>query len=182
MDLKAMGPELVAILERYNHVAAFGFMVKDRSRGRVLLGPGGRPRVLYHLGRDEVRRVRRAMNVLVDVFRAAGARAIFPPVHGHGALHSATEIAAFHDAALGARDFELTAFHPLGTARVAARASDGVLDTDHAVFGTRRLHVVDGSAVPGSLGVNPQITIMAMATRAAFCIDRLLKSDLGVAA
>ena len=182
MDLKAMGPELVAILERYNHVAAFGFMIKDGSRGRVLPGPGGGPRVLYHLGRDEVRRVRRAMNVLVDVFRAAGARAIFPPVHGHGALRSAADIAAFRDAALGPRDFELTAFHPLGTARLARRAADGVLDPAHEVYGTRRLHVIDGSAVPGSLGVNPQITIMAMATRAAACIDELLGSDLGVAA
>jgi choline dehydrogenase-like flavoprotein len=29
------------------------------------------------------------------------------------------------------------------------------------------LYIVDGSAVPTPLGVNPQITIMAMATRAA---------------
>ena len=40
-------------------------------------------------------------------------------------------------------------------------------DADLAVHGTQGVHVADGSAVPGPLGVNPQITIMALATRLA---------------
>jgi choline dehydrogenase-like flavoprotein len=65
------------------------------------------------------------------------------------------------------------AFHPLGTARMAARPQDGVLDADGRVHGVRGLYVGDGSAVPGSLGVNPQLTIMALATRLA---DHLLST------
>jgi len=44
----------------------------------------------------------------------------------------------------------------------------GVLDADLRVHGAEGVHVADGSAVPGPLGVNPQITIMALATRLAF--------------
>jgi choline dehydrogenase-like flavoprotein len=36
------------------------------------------------------------------------------------------------------------------------------------VHGVRGVYVADGSAVPSSLGVNPQLTIMALATRLAF--------------
>jgi choline dehydrogenase-like flavoprotein len=62
------------------------------------------------------------------------------------------------------------AFHPLGTARMAKSPNNGVTTPEGAVHGVRGLHVADGAAVPGPLGVNPQLTIMALATRLA---DRL---------
>ena len=42
-----------------------------------------------------------------------------------------------------------------------------VVDTSHETHDLRGLYIVDGSTVPGPPGVNPQLTIMAMATRAA---------------
>ena len=65
------------------------------------------------------------------------------------------------------------AFHPLGTARADARASHGVTDGDLAVHGVEGLYIADGSVVPSALGVNPQLTIMALATRLAYhLLDR----------
>ena len=60
------------------------------------------------------------------------------------------------------------AFHPLGTARADARPAHGVVDGDLALHGVRGVYVADGSVVPSALGVNPQLTIMALATRLAF--------------
>jgi choline dehydrogenase-like flavoprotein len=64
------------------------------------------------------------------------------------------------------------AFHPLGTARADARPSHGVVDGNLDVHGVEGLHLADGSVVPSALGVNPQLTIMALATRLA---SRLLR-------
>jgi choline dehydrogenase-like flavoprotein len=68
------------------------------------------------------------------------------------------------------------AFHPLGTARADARPTHGVIDGDLAVHGMEGVYVADGWAVPSSLGVNPQLTSTALATRLAY---RLLGRDLG---
>jgi choline dehydrogenase-like flavoprotein len=42
-----------------------------------------------------------------------------------------------------------------------------VVGPDHQAHDVPGLYIADGASVPSSLGVNPQVTIMAMATRAA---------------
>jgi cholesterol oxidase len=56
--------------------------------------------------------------------------------------------------------------HVLGGAVVGEDPSRAVVSTDHEVFGYPGLFVVDGSAVPSNVGVNPSLTITAMAERA----------------
>jgi cholesterol oxidase len=56
--------------------------------------------------------------------------------------------------------------HILGGCPIGADAEVGVIDTDHKVFGYEDMYVVDGSAIPANLGVNPSLTITAMAERA----------------
>ena len=56
----------------------------------------------------------------------------------------------------------------LGTARADARPAHGVVDGDLGLHGIEGVYVSDASAVPSSLGVNPQVTIMALATRLAY--------------
>lgn len=57
--------------------------------------------------------------------------------------------------------------HLVGGARMAARPEDGVIDSEHRVFGVDRLYVVDGSVLPTQGAANPALTIMALAARAA---------------
>ncbi len=57
--------------------------------------------------------------------------------------------------------------HLVGGARMAARPQDGVIDSEHRVFGVDRLYVVDGSVMPTQGAANPALTIMALAARAA---------------
>ncbi|GAA5154519.1 GMC family oxidoreductase [Microbacterium pseudoresistens] len=56
--------------------------------------------------------------------------------------------------------------HFLGGAIVSDDPQHGVVDAYHRVWNYPGLHVVDGSAVPANPGVNPSLTITAMAERA----------------
>jgi cholesterol oxidase len=62
-------------------------------------------------------------------------------------------------------DMPMTA-HCIGGCVMGSDASHGVIDAQHRVFGYQNLFVVDGSAVGANLGVNPSLTITALAERA----------------
>ncbi len=56
--------------------------------------------------------------------------------------------------------------HILGGAVIGSGADEGVVDANQRVHGYENLYVFDGSAMPANPGVNPSLTITAMAERA----------------
>jgi choline dehydrogenase-like flavoprotein len=161
------GAAHTAAMDAYDHMDLFGFLISDRGMGRVTSVAGGRPLVTYRAGSLEVDRFVRASALLCEVYLEAGAKRIVAPVHGFDDIRSAADVDALRRAKVRPGDIEVAAFHPLGTCRMSDQAGDGVVDPDLQVHGVDRLYVVDGSVFPSSLGVNPQISIMAFATRAA---------------
>jgi cholesterol oxidase len=59
-----------------------------------------------------------------------------------------------------------TTAHILGGACMGDSVETGVIDTLHRVFGYEGLYVIDGAAVSANPGVNPSLTITALAERA----------------
>lgn len=156
MSLPLTGKRHADAMADYRHLAQFGVMVSDSSRGSVR-SVGGQPLIRYDLTDEDLRRFRTGIARMRELFQAAGAREVYLPLP-EGVDPERARL----------RDLKLMAFHPLGTARADARPTHGVVDGDLAAHGTRGLYVADGSVVPSSLGVNPQMTIMALATRLAF--------------
>ena len=159
------GDALRELMLGHRHVAQCGLMVSDRSRGRVA-SVLGRPVVRYDLGAHDTRTFHTGLVRLVELMWAAGARRVVLPV-GRVPELRAGDSSPLRDLDLQPRDLKLMGFHPLGTARAHRDPARGVVDGDLALHGVRGVHVADGAAVPGPLGVNPQITIMALATRLA---------------
>jgi choline dehydrogenase-like flavoprotein len=168
--------DFVDAVERYQETAYFAFMLKDSSRGSVGRGlHRDLPLIRYALNDDDFARFRRGIDLLVRMFFAAGAREVtIPGLAGATVLKSVEELEAFWRRRPSRRDFLMTAYHPLGTARIGADPARGVCKPDHEVWRHPGLYVMDGASVPTALGANPQVTIMAMALRAASQLaDRL---------
>ncbi|MDO8330654.1 MAG: GMC family oxidoreductase [Fluviicoccus sp.] len=172
------GDDYVRYTERYQQTAYFGFMLQDTSRGSVRAGlHRDAPLIRYHMNDLDFSRFLRGIETLAKIYFAAGAVEVsIPGPQRLTVLHNETELAAFLCRKLKPTDFIMSAYHPLGTARLAATIEHGVCDSEHRVFGWQGLTVMDGSVVPSSLGANPQITIMSLAARAASRLaDRILK-------
>ena len=156
------------LMLRYRHIAQFGIMVSDTSRGFVRERLG-RAEIRYDLNEEDAAKFKRGVELLAGLYWAAGAEVIYTPVDGIGELHDG-EIEPLRRRRVRPRDFTLMAFHPLGTARADARRDRGVVDAGLRLHGCQGVYVADGSVVPSSLGVNPQLTIMALATRLAYSL------------
>ena len=121
-------------------------MCEDAADGELILDDGGALDLRWNpaASRENFEQLE---NALRDLTRALGGEYVPSPLWDVGDL--------------------LTA-HPLGGCRMAADASDGVVDDSCEVHGYPGLFVVDGSIVPTALSRNPTATITALAERAAF--------------
>jgi choline dehydrogenase-like flavoprotein len=167
-SLPYIGERHRRLMESCRNLSQFGLMVSDSSRGFVR-ELAGRPHIRYDLNRADTIAFKRGIEILCEIYWAAGAQRVYPPIAG------LPELGPEGMQALRALDLEpgqlsLMAFHPLGTCRMGADPAASPVDVEGRLRGYEGLYIADGSIVPSSLGVNPQITIMALATRIAYGI------------
>lgn len=172
--MSQVGPRWTHLVERFDRLACFGFMIAETSRGRVHLA-GGEPRMTYVVEPEDVRRMVRAQGLLARVFLAGGAKVVYPGMQRFPELRDLADVERLEREGPGtirAHHLDLTAYHPLGTCRMGPDASRSVIGPTQEAWDVPGLFVCDGAAVPGPLGVNPQLTIMALSERAAAFVER----------
>ena len=162
--LPGYGRGLSETLADLGRVAVWGIQVRARARGVVSPGWGATPSIRYDLTAEDRRTFQESMAVVAEMFFAAGAREVWPGVHGlPERLTSPDELHVFTDGELDPRRAHFIATHLFGTCRMGVDPSASVVDTGFSVHGTDRCWVVDSSVFPTNLGVNPQHTILAVA-------------------
>ncbi|MBZ0119139.1 MAG: GMC family oxidoreductase [Sandaracinaceae bacterium] len=174
-----IGPRWTELIEDYDNLACFGFMIRETSRGRVVPGvTGSEPRVTYRVNDADLRTLVQAQATLARVYLAAGAEVVFPGVQKIEGLRTTADIEQFEREApstLRPHHHDLSAYHPLGTCRMGSDPRRSVIGPSHETHDVESLFVVDGSAVPGPLGVNPQVTIMALSERATQYVEERIE-------
>lgn len=159
----AVGEETMKYMADLRFVGSAGPLVHDEdSEGRVQVTPVG-PDISYHLGEGDKRRLIDGLRMVGEVFFAAGATEYLPGRVGGGVVRSPGELEAALPHDLPAHHLAMYASHPMGTCRMGSDPEWSVVDPQGRVWGWRNLHVADASVFPTSLGVNPQVTTMAMA-------------------
>jgi long-chain-alcohol oxidase len=153
--------ELMSLLPRSSLV---GVLLRDLDAGEVRVGRDGRPVVRYRLSQRDTARLRAGTEAAARVLEAAGAKRI---VSTHSRLVEyepgrsgsvETFMRGADSCGWGPGRIALYSFHQVGTA-----AMGSVCDAEGNVAGADGLVVADASAFPSASGVNPMVTIQALA-------------------
>lgn len=158
------------LMQHADRTAALIGLVRDRQGGNLRLGRDGRSTIEYRPGAAERRMLQQSMAAMTRIHAAAGAVRIHSTHQRGMVLERPNDKAALERFCeqllrLPAADGRAAVFsaHQMGTCRMGADARSAVCDPNGAVWGVRGLYVADGSLFPLSSGVNPQLTIMALA-------------------
>ncbi len=173
------------LMTEAGHLVPLIAVTRDGGEGRVTLTRAGRPRVDYSLDESGVATLRHALARMSRLLLAAGATEILaagtPPLRYTRGGARGSEDAAYgrYDEALASFDLRpnrgsIFSAHQMGSVRMGADVATHPCDPWGRVRqGSRGARVVgglyigDGSACPTALGVNPMLTIMALARRTA---------------
>lgn len=156
-----------AVVKRFAHFAMGGGMLRDEGEGTVRLDDDKTgPSIRYSITARDLEGLKAGMRAVTRAYFAAGAKAVCPLVHPLR-FHAREEdaLAAIERVQKSIDLAHLHASHPHGTCRMGPASGEhaGVVDGDGKVHGIEGLYVMDGSIFPTTLGVNPQVTIMALA-------------------
>jgi choline dehydrogenase-like flavoprotein len=161
------------LLSKLPQTVGIGALVRDRDGGRVTVDGEGHPVSAYALSAFDRKHLRLGFVGAARILEAAGAELIFSP-HAkwcayepgrRGSLGSFVQ--AMDSAGWDAGQLALFSFHIMGTARMGGSPNTSATNPEGQTWEVRNLYVMDGSTFPSASGVNPMISIEAIANRSA---------------
>ena len=157
------GQTLMHKLEEYRRCAMWVSAVRADAVGTVKQNWLGGVSVKYQPSKADIARLRAGSKLIAEMHFASGAQKVWPGVYGMKPEIGPDEVHLFDDAPLDNRSYTWVLSHLFGGCTLGKDPQTSVVGPDLHVRGVRNLHVVDAAAIPTTLGVNPQHTIMALA-------------------
>ncbi len=163
-----IGKKHLEIMENYNRMVTAGALIDDTTSGVVKPGPFNSALMFYQIDAEETRRLVRATALLCEIFFTAGAKKIYLPFRHLESINSMDEIKKLYEYNIKPSDFhELITVHAMGTCRMGGDPRRFVTNQWGQTYDVPNLFITDAGVFPTSIGVNPQLTIMALARRTA---------------
>jgi len=166
------GPSFKRDILGLGHLAVAGILLRDHDHGRVSVRRDGSPLWKYRISEYDMAHVRVGVRRAAELLAGAGAAEVFTstirPVRFHPGQGTIDDLMAGTEAiGYGSNRTSYFSFHQMGSARMGSDPATSVVDSDNQAHDTAGLYVMDGSCFPTSSGVNPMISIAAIAHRGA---------------
>ncbi len=148
---------------RFNRIAATGVLVGTESNAEVSVGGLTGRDISFEPTPGDLAKLLKGLSLAGRIYLAAGARAVMPSTFRYYEFKNEEELARLPDFIRDSSDMTLGTGHPQGGNAISHDAGRGVIDPELRVYGYDNLFVCDASVFPTSIGVNPQLTVMALA-------------------
>jgi choline dehydrogenase-like flavoprotein len=171
-NLTGFGPQHSTLMRAFPRLQMILVLACDRATpgNRISVNDSGRPVVHYRFTEEVIASLVGATRASARIFFAAGAVRVHAPSADPPLIErrQADQL----DELILARHFlpgriSVSAAHLMGGCGMGSNASDSVCDAWGRVHGVPWLRVADSSLFPDSLEINPYLTVMALADRAA---------------
>jgi choline dehydrogenase-like flavoprotein len=161
-----LGEDALELMQRYNAMAMTGVLVEDSHTGTVTRSFGV-PMARYTITRYDHTRFLRGVRLLATLHFEMGAEKVLLPFSNLHMAKSVDDLAEIEHTQSSRSTIELFTVHMMGTCRMGSRSSFSVVNLNGELWDLPGCYVADASLFPTAIGVNPQVTIMALATRVA---------------
>lgn len=162
-QLSGFGAEHAEWMKHYPRMAALSPMLHDHSVGRIAARRNAHPVLHYALDRGDRRALAQGFAAGARLMLAAGARKAVIPTARPLVVTSLADAEGLADRLqMRRKDPPLSAVHPMGGLRLGASPRRSAVDGQGRLRGARGVWVADGSLMPSSTGVPPQLTIYAL--------------------
>jgi choline dehydrogenase-like flavoprotein len=161
------GAEAWELMQRYNQMVACGVLVEDSTTGTVSRSLLGMPNAHYAITGYDHHRFLKGVRLLGEMHFALGAEKVLLPFTNVPVATSVEDLARAVEAQTEVETLELFTVHLMGTARMGSDPKQSVVSSSGELWDLPGCYIADASLFPTAIGVNPQITIMALATRIA---------------
>jgi len=156
------------LMAQYRNLADVGYLISDTSSGRVRTGLGQEPFITYQINQTDHEKSVRAAAILSEILFAAGAEKVLSPIAGLSLIESPKDVKKIREMKIKKHYLDYMSFHPMGTCRMGKDPKKSVVNRELESHEVKGLFICDASILPTSTLVNPQMTIMAFATRFGF--------------
>lgn len=165
MALPVTGGQFKDLMRRYNHFAMAGVETRDHSNGVITLTDLGFPRVSYSFGEKELETMSEGVSIIAKMWFRLGATRVITSHLNKSELKNENEIPELVNAIkTDPKNFLVGSAHPQGGNRMGSNPDNCVVDSNCKVYGFKNLFICDASVFPTAVGVNPQLSVMALAT------------------
>jgi len=174
LAIPTLGTDHKRMMQNYNRYTMAGILTRDDPVGKVMISYNGNPKVVYNLSEQTIEDMARGMAILARMWFSIGAKSVITSHRDVPEIGTKADIPKLKDAIRENPDnLMLGSAHPQGGNKMGNSEADCVVDSDCKVFGFNNLYVCDASVFPTALGVNPQLTVMALA---ALTADKIIKN------